>query len=462
MELRRPHAILLALVLLGSFAFHAHRAERPTSSYQSADERSYGKLAITLAETRQWGPPSIGMRDPLHWPPGAPALFAVAHKVAPDASSQESKDIPAAYWAQALVSLVTTLTAFGLAFLLAGAWAGVAAAALVGFYPPLILATGEAISEPLGATLLTAALCVLALALRSQERNPSGWAALGGLLAAGALLGLTVLTRADLLLVPFLVPALVFLWAWRRDGDARMGRRRAAALAAGALVVMAPWTAYVSQREGKFVPVTTGSSAALFVGTYMPGFGHTVGFKRDLADELYAKRPEFRDTGAFDLEAGLILKEVVAARHPELSTNEAVGREARRNITRYFKQDPVRFSRMMLNKVQRMWTRYARGGARPTDWRIRAWHVILVLAGFAGIVAGLWRRRELLLGVILLAVLYSTALHMLVVSQARYNLPLMPAVIAGGVAGWVLWWRARSDGEDEGGATGAGRSLSRS
>jgi hypothetical protein len=30
---------------------------------------------------------------------------------------------------------------------------------------------------------------------------------------------------------------------------------------------------------------------------------------------------------------------------------------------------------------------------------------------------------------------------MLVVSQARYNLPLMPALLAGGLAGWVMFVR---------------------
>ena len=105
----------------------------------------------------------------------------------------------------------------------------------------------------------------------------------------------------------------------------------------------------------------------------------------------------------------------------------------------------MRFGRMMLNKVQRMWTRYARGGARPTrlvDPRLA--HRCSSSPGSPGSCAGALARRDLLLGVILLAVLYSTALHMLVVSQARYNLPLMPALIAGGVAGWVLWWRGRA------------------
>ena len=32
---------------------------------------------------------------------------------------------------------------------------------------------------------------------------------------------------------------------------------------------------------------------------------------------------------------------------------------------------------------------------------------------------------------------------MLVVSQARYNLPLMPALLAGGVAGWVMFLRGQ-------------------
>ena len=50
-----PRLALLALlaVLAGSFAFHAYRAEHPTTSYQSADERSYGKLALAIAVAAQ-------------------------------------------------------------------------------------------------------------------------------------------------------------------------------------------------------------------------------------------------------------------------------------------------------------------------------------------------------------------------------------------------------------------------
>ena len=75
------------------------------------------------------------------------------------------------------------------------------AGAIVGTYPPLIGATGDQLSEPLGAFLLLAAFIALALALR--RRAGVRWYA-----AAGALFGLTILTRTDLLAVPFLIAGL--------------------------------------------------------------------------------------------------------------------------------------------------------------------------------------------------------------------------------------------------------------
>jgi hypothetical protein len=90
-----------------------------------------------------------------------------------------------------------------------------------------------------------------------------------------------------------------------------------------------------------------------------------------------------------------------------------------------------------------MWSRYARGGARHTSPFIRGWHILIVVLAFAGLVLGIARRRSLLLASILAAALTSTAIHMLVVSQARYNLPLMPALLAGGVAGWAMFLRGQ-------------------
>lgn len=433
--MRRLPLLLIALVVAGSAGLHAHRALNPTSSYQSADERSYGKLAVTLADARQYGPPSTGMRDPLHWPPGAPALFAAAHAVAGEEASERSFDIPAAYWAQAIVSLGSLLAALALGWALAGMWAGIAAAAVVGFYPPLILATGEQVSEPLGAFLLTSSLAVLAWSARKEW----WW----GHLVAGALLGATVLTRADLILAPAIVALLVLLWLWRGRREPRRALAWAGALALGAAVTVLPWSAYASDRAGSFVPVTQGSAAPLFVGTYLPGGGHTVGMKRALEAEVKAFRPGLRGTPAFEIPAGNYM-DLIAARHPELTKDRAIRKEARANLRKYALGEPLDFAVMMGDKVQRMWTRYARGGARPTSWAIRAWHIALVALSFGGILAAIWRYRSVPLIVVLAVALYSTALHMLVVSQARYNLPLMPGLLSAGVAAWFLLLRGRA------------------
>jgi 4-amino-4-deoxy-L-arabinose transferase-like glycosyltransferase len=431
MRHRLPYLLLVG-VLVGSFAFHAYRAEHPTSSYQSADERSYGKLAINIADQHHYGDPSTGMIDPLHWPPGAPMLFAAGHALFPSSDSVETYDIPAAYWLQAVLSLGTILAAFGLAHLLAGPWAGLVAAALVGFYPPLILSTGEQLSEPLGAFFLISAFLVLALAAR-RSLTPL-------YLAGGALLGLAILTRADLLPVPLVLGPVVAAWTWRAAGELRRGVVVGALIMGGAALAIAPWSIYASERAGELVPVTRGSSSALFVGTYLPGDGTTVGLKRALGAEAKKRNPRLRGIPDFELEARSVLA-VIADRHPDLEPNAAIALEARRNVTRYAREDPVGYAGMMLNKVQRMWSRYARGGARHTSAVIRVWHILLVIAAVAGLIAGIARRRSLLLGSILAAILVATAVHMLVVSQARYNLPLMPALIAGGVAGWFLFAR---------------------
>jgi 4-amino-4-deoxy-L-arabinose transferase-like glycosyltransferase len=426
----RGPLVLLAAVLAVSFAFHCYSAEHPTSSYQSADERSYGRLAVDLAEHGHYGDRTTGMRDPLHWAPGAPVLFALGHSLFPDPASAKTDDIPAAYWLQAAVSTLSAVVACWLAWMLTGPWAGLVAAALVGFYPPLILATGEQLSEPLGAFLLISAFAALAVATRLR----APWATVG----AGVLLGLAVLTRADLLPVPFLVATLVGAWVWRAGEGPRRGALTAAVLASAAAITIAPWTAYASMRAGEFVPVTTAGPSSLFIGTYLPGNGTTAGLKRALGDEAKRLNPRLRGRPNSELQAQWVL-DVIAARHPDLERGAATALEARQNLVRYGLGHPLKFGVMMLDKgSKRLWSRYARGGARQESVAIRAWHIVLVLLSFSGLAVAVVRQRSLPLATILTAAAALTAVHMLAVSQARYNLPLMPALIAGGVTGWFL------------------------
>jgi 4-amino-4-deoxy-L-arabinose transferase-like glycosyltransferase len=434
--LRRLHWILLAAVLALSFGLNARMAANPRSAYQSADERSYGKLAVDIADNHHYGGASTNMREPLHWPPGAPVLFAVGYKLFGSDEEAETLDISAAYWEQALITTSTTALAFTLAFLLVGPWAGLLAGVVAGTYPPLIGATGDQLSEPLGAFLLLAAFVALALALK---RRPSPW----WYAASGAIFGLAILTRTDLLPVPFLIAGIGGAIVLFRQRSLRLALLRWGMVAIAAAVVLAPWTLYASREEGRFIPVTKGSAAALFVGTYLPGGGTTIGMKEHLEDQLRAAHPEYEGIKTYKIPAADAL-ELFAAKHPELPRDQALSKEAKKNLIHYSTTQPVAFAKMQWAKAKRMWFFYYRGGGvHYISTPMRIWQVVLVLVCGFGLLAGVIRRRDPLLAAVLLTVAFSTFVHTIVVSQARYNLPLMPLLIAAGISGWFLAVRGR-------------------
>src|SRR4051794_30980141 len=118
-------AVLLAAIAIGGAALRFDQARRPANPH-SADERAYLTLAQSLEDHGAYGGPGSAMEDPQHWPPGAPALFALAERI--DGGPPGSFNPPSVYTAQAIVGSLAILAAFAAAALLAGAWAGVAAA----------------------------------------------------------------------------------------------------------------------------------------------------------------------------------------------------------------------------------------------------------------------------------------------------------------------------------------------
>jgi hypothetical protein len=206
---------------------------------------------------------------------------------------------------------------------------------------------------------------------------------------------------------------------------------------------------YASMRADRFIPVTSGSSVALFVGTYLPGGGTTIGMKEHLEPELRRRHPEYDGMKTYKIPAADAL-EIFAERHPELSRDQAISKEAKKNLIHYSTTEPVAFAKMQWAKAKRMWFFYYRGGGvHYISTPMRIWQVLLVLVCGAGILAGLIRRRDRLLGAVLITLAYGTLIHTIVVSQARYNVPLMPTLMAAGVVGWFLALQRRPAGEAE-------------
>jgi hypothetical protein len=432
----RVLAVLAALTVVGG-ALRFHAASDP-SAYQSKDEQAYAMIARGLSVTGTYGNP--GMSDPVHWPPGAPLMFALAYELKPQKRGGGVWDVPSAYPLQALVGTLTIPAAFLLAFLVAGPAAGLLAATGVAFYPPLISASGDLLSEPLGALLVTSALAATVWSLR----RPGWWPAAA---AAGALLGATVLTRADLALVPAIALLVVIVAAWRRAGarPPAAAARAAAPMLVALLVVVTPWTIFASSQAGQFVPLSSGGGSNLWVGTYLPGNGSMFGAKRALADEVRARNPDLAGKKWFQLRQADVIA-TVAARRPGLSTDAALRAEGMQNLRDYALGDPLSFAGMAARKVWRLWGGYTLGTYRnPRTW-ISALHLILVGLGALGLVVGFALRRSAAMWLLGGVLLYVTAVNAILVSEARHNLTVMPIVAATGAIGLVLgagWVRAR-------------------
>ena len=100
---------------------------------------------------------------------------------------------------------------------------------------------------------------------------------------------------------------------------------------------------------------------------------------------------------------------------------------------------------MAARKVSRLWLSYSVGTVRHQRDAVRALHVAIVLAAFAGLAAGLVARRGRSPGLWAIVVVlgWVTLVNVILVSEARHNLPVIPVLVAGGAAGAALAVRQR-------------------
>ena len=414
--------LLAAILVIAAVPRMERAGDRIAAS--SADQRSYLRLAHDLRATGTYGDPEL--RHPFHWAPGTPVLFSVADAFS-GTPPRQGIDMVAARRAQALVGTATVLAAFALAALLAGPWAGLAAALAVALYPPLVDATGALVSEPLGALAITAALATLVWAWRGP---PSRF------LWAGLAIGLACLVRADVLAAAMVVPLAVGALAARRRGW-RAGTSRAAAMLLASAAVVGPWSVYASTATGSFVPVTDGGESTLFIATYLPGHGTLFGMKRALAAETRRRFPRLRNEPPSKIPATTFLA-AVAARHPELGQTAAIRRAVSDNLRRYALGRPGAFASMLADKMWRMWGRYYHGTTHRVVPSTLWIHRGIVLVALLGLLAGVMWARGAALGLVALALVVTTALDVFFVAEPRHAVRLLPGLVAAGAAGWWL------------------------
>jgi hypothetical protein len=443
--LGRGGALALCLLALAILAGGIARANAiGTNTHVSADENGYVANANRMLSGERYAT--------FKWPPGTSFAFAVATRLSGHHSLRLTTHAsgPAQY-TQLVLGVASLGLVAALVWLLAGPWAALVATALVASYEPLIDATRTFLSEPSGAFVLLAAVGAAAIAHARLGRRHD----LLVVGAAGAIGGAACLTRGDLA-VGMGVLALALALAGRvgGTGSVRPGLLRGGVYVAALLLVLAPWLAYASATEGRFVPITTAGPDAFFIGTYLPGRGLLVPTEEQLAPEVCRHFPS--DCGRYWQRSSRPLFRLIEARHPGKSENAAVNAENLQNIRKYALGKPAAFASMLWGKFWKMWVNVWSGGngTYRADTS-RTQHLIYLWLAWIGLLAGaiLTRRFALIAsGAVLLSV---AGLATLFNDQPRYNVSLMPLLLSAGVAGWWLagerllaMWRDRQ-GADE-------------
>jgi len=284
---------------------------------------------------------------------------------------------------QAFLDMVTC----GLVFLVARRnWK---AAALWALYPFAIWRVGFISKEVVVTMLLVGYVTVQLLALR----NGKTWA----WLAAGGVLALVNLCKPTFLAWPLVVLALACMH--------RVPLSRVAALLAGMIILIAPWTwrNYVV-THGAFLPVATErGGVTTFIGNYQPTLGLWEGPGKPLwlhaVEDIKLQHP-----GASVVELDHIF---YAAAWQEITN------------------DPVKATELCLRKCVRFWCL----GAKRREEYI---NVVIQFTFLAAMGLGLYRRWPWDLEVMLMLALitYVMLIHALTYADLRFSVYVMPFVCA--------------------------------
>jgi hypothetical protein len=403
-------AVLVALVVVLVVAL-ALRIWAATHGYEfrhGSDADQYERLAARLYEDGEFG--ISGSENPYDFAPGMP-FFAAAVYWLTGGVSPETARVGVTLFGTGGVLLV-----FLLGRRLGGPWAGIAGAALAAVYPPTLFYTSLFSSEPLA--MVTVAAAVLAFLWAADAGRPL-WA----WIVPGLLFGVTAYLRPEYLVLTAALALLALVIVAVRRGPLR-GVAAAVLVAAAFAVVIAPWTIDVSNKLGRFVPVSTGGGKALYIGTFLPADGIHERVKQHLIHETRggAPIPEER-LRRIPMQP---LLDRVARRYPDMPRDSALARIGKQNLQRYATHEPVAFARMVLGKVAHMW----HGAGDPSDTVAgSALHYAILVLGALGFALLALRRRWETIPIALLLVGIS-AIGGLLLAGNRRNLPVMPLVLA--------------------------------
>ncbi|MBE0643102.1 MAG: glycosyltransferase family 39 protein [Bacteroidetes bacterium] len=283
--LQSPDILIPAALFAGAVVFRLlfvfSLEDTPFFLQHFSDTRLYMRLA---GQINGAGIPHAYFMSPLY-----PYIIAVVQKITGNPE----------LWVRILQSVfggTTVLLTYLLGIKLFQRWTGILAAVIVAMYAPLIYYDGLILTESLQTLLLTAHLFFLISAF--ERRDLWYW------IGAGILLGLSVITRASIILF---LPTLFVMWLFMR-GQSRPPLRNILVYAAATLLLLLPTALHNAATEGVFMPVTSSFGYNLYAGNNANATGlyampEGVDLDRDLNGRRWAEQHTGREMNAAEVSA---------------------------------------------------------------------------------------------------------------------------------------------------------------
>jgi 4-amino-4-deoxy-L-arabinose transferase-like glycosyltransferase len=452
----RPAArAILTLVALAHATFYIIY-QRPDWATEWTDQNGYALLGRVLADTGRFTRyPNLPRFVPeVIRTPGYPLFVAAIDRVIGDGHL-------AVATAQALVFAAICLLVYGLALRVVNDRTAFAAALFTALYPPLPYFAALTLTEVFTTFLVTLGVYLWLRSLRCGN----GWAA-----GAGAILAWAALTRPSFQYLPLALIAAAWLVAPRGT----VARRRGIVLLTVFAAALTPWLLYnvVFLKMLTFTPAG-GTGRTLWEGTWqvaLPGRVQATltGMATTTPDRVALDAKVRAYAGEVEMDAAPMLRYVhqwqdirkiwTEPQEPweraraRVAADREYGRVALENIRR----DPARHAwRRATRGVLLLWVteipiRYSDINALSTTTIRLIWapQALLIVAALAGLYV-VWRQGGRVEAAAFAAlIVYVTAVHAVLYSEARYALPAKPVVVLlATIAVWRLFTRSQQNSE---------------
>ena len=283
------------------------------------------------------------------------------------------------------------------------------------FHPGTVLAESRGGVELLFTALISLFIVTLYKAIESNRR----W----HYAVSGAVLGLTVLVKSTPMLFPvFLLAYLLFC---RRFTFGLVAVRRVAVMIVAMFAVLSPWVIRNYLLTGRFVPTASVLGVSAHAGQYI---------STHLADDkswMQLDREAARERARLAMQLGYPFEDDVYYQSFYHSVDEVrfsnylVGR-----VVNEYKTHPPLFVRCVRSNMFNFW--FAGKTVRSTYANIVI-QLPYVILGIMGVLLCVRNGQARIIGPLATFMVYFVAVHIPILAQARYSMPLMPflSVFAG-------------------------------